>query len=364
MSNSLDENRNPPVSVLMPAFNCARYLTAAMESILSQTFREFEFVVVDDGSTDGSSEILDAFAKLDKRVRVLHQQNTGYVIALQNGLRLCTGEFIARMDADDIAMPERIEKQFEHFQRNPGTALVGCEFYDIDENGAILSQGEYPYVTNRVIRWLLLLCNPMLHPGAMFRRTDILALGGYRQEFYSAEDYELWTRLCTRGTLSNIPMKLMKKRFHAGSVSVQMQEKQAKMTAEISLQYTKAEFPQLDAEAISALSKFLTDGKPPKFGVSRLAYAFEAMAKLLSDEDDHQNPEAIHALGAMRARFGWSFQALARRSWCRPLAFVSYMRAGRRFDPANQSASAVIARKLRRGRKAKVESGSPQEVSS
>src|SRR5579862_9209527 len=191
MSNLLNEIGNPPVSVLMPAYNCERYLAAAVESILSQTFRDFEFVIIDDGSTDGSAQILDRFAASDKRVRVFHQQNTGYVIALQNGLKLCTGEYIARMDADDIALPTRFEKQYDYFLRNPKTALVGCDFFDIDENGDISGEGEYPYVTDRVIRWLLLLCNPMLHPGAMFRKRDILAVGGYRQEYYTAEDYEL-----------------------------------------------------------------------------------------------------------------------------------------------------------------------------
>lgn len=197
----------PLVTVLMSVYNGARYLPEAVASILNQTFEDFEFVIVNDGSTDGTRFYLLSIP--DPRVRIVQNpQNLGLAASLNRGLDRARGRFIARMDADDVAAPERLERQVAFLRRNPKVGVLGTGRLMIDPQGRALSLAR-PAVTNLAVRWKLLLGNPFAHPSVMVRR-DLLDAHKlrYDETFRTAQDYELWTRLLplTRGANLDEPL--------------------------------------------------------------------------------------------------------------------------------------------------------------
>lgn len=208
----------PTVSVLMPVYNAERYVAEAVESILSQTFDDFELVAVDDGSKDGSRAILEGYAARDARVRVISRPNTGIVGALNDGLAACRGELVARMDADDVATPERLALQVAFLREHPEVVCVGCQVLAIDTEGAPLGPWKLA-LDHEVIDSAQLEGEQMIaHPAALVRRADFEAVGGYRREAETAEDLDLFLRLAERGRLANLPLVLLKCRQHVASI--------------------------------------------------------------------------------------------------------------------------------------------------
>ncbi|HWG75640.1 MAG TPA: glycosyltransferase [Steroidobacteraceae bacterium] len=217
-------NATPTVSVLMPVYNGAAYLRAAMQSILNQSFCDFEFVVLDDGSTDGSLRILQEYARLDGRVRLLSRENRGLTYSLNQLIATARGEFMARMDADDIAMPERLARQVEFLRTHPGVLCVGGAFQIIDEAGRYLTT-LYPPASNEQIQNHLIHGRCAIsHPAAMARLQPIRELGGYQGDF--AEDLDLWLRLGEKGELANLPEAVLRYRLHCASVSERVGHRQ------------------------------------------------------------------------------------------------------------------------------------------
>ena len=217
----------PPISVVMPVYNCERYVAEAVESILAQTFTDFEFLIIDDGSTDRSLAILKRYAGRDPRIRLVSRPNTGLVGALNEGLGLARGELIARMDADDVALPERFEIQVAYLRAHPDVVCVGGQIMNIDAAGRDL----YPChegMDHEAIQELALTGScPLAHASVMMRRAAVLAVGGYREEFTHAEDMDLWLRLGEgEGRLANLPQILLKYRIHDKSVSAVRQLQQ------------------------------------------------------------------------------------------------------------------------------------------
>ena len=178
------------VSVLMPAYNAEKYLGEAITSILNQTFSDFELIIIDDASTDNTAKIIKSFD--DKRVKYFrNKQNSGVTVSLNNGLKHCCGEFVARMDADDICFPTRFEKQVSKLQE--GYDIVGTNIIFIDEKGE--KQGIRTYSNN--IDSVIRMESPLAHPSVMFRKDFLQKTGWYRTEYNSAEDYDLWIRFYT-----------------------------------------------------------------------------------------------------------------------------------------------------------------------
>lgn len=196
----------PRVSVLLPVYNGLPYLPAAVESVLAQTYTDFELVAVDDGSTDGSGAWLDAAAARDARVRVVRQPNAGIVAALNRGLAACRGEFVARMDADDRCYPERLERQVAFLDAHPAVGAVGSGS-DVQTPEGLRAQ-QAP-TTPDLVRWELLFNNPMTHPTVTLRRSALERVGGYRADFPHNEDYDLWDRLCAVCDVTNLPERLL-----------------------------------------------------------------------------------------------------------------------------------------------------------
>lgn len=210
----------PLISVVMPVYNAARYLPAALASILAQTERDFEIIAVDDGSTDGSKTVLDRYAARDLRVRVVSRPNTGIVGALNDGIAAAKGEFVARMDADDFSLPVRFEKQVAHLRSHPDCVCIGSAFLYIDAAGGYLKEC-IRATSHATIERELLSGNGgiIIHPAAMFRRAAIEQAGRYREKAQWIEDLDLYLRLARVGTLANLPEVLFHYRFHEQSVN-------------------------------------------------------------------------------------------------------------------------------------------------
>lgn len=215
----------PMVSVLMPVYNAERYVAEAVESILAQTLVEFEFLIVDDGSTDRSGAILASYAAREPRIQLTRRPNSGYLAALNEGLAQARGEFVARMDADDIALPERFQRQVAYLRAHPECLALGCALVNIDEDGDVLCEERLPLDHDEIDRRLLLGLAGLSHPAAIIRRAALIELGGYRPRFYGVEDKDLWLRLAERGKLANLPDVLMKYRVHADNFTFRNYER-------------------------------------------------------------------------------------------------------------------------------------------
>jgi glycosyltransferase involved in cell wall biosynthesis len=203
----------------MPVYNSQRYLRAAVESVLAQTFGDFELLCVDDGSTDESLAILRGYESKDDRVRIISRANTGIVGALNDGLAAARGEFIARMDADDLSLPERFEKQVAFLRSHPDHVLVGSQVLLIDPDGAALCPKRDTEYTHDRIDWAHLHHRwPVVHPSVTMRRAAVSAVGGYRNKYQWLEDLDLFLRLAEVGKLASLPDVLLHYRLHAGSV--------------------------------------------------------------------------------------------------------------------------------------------------
>lgn len=199
---------NPLVSVLMPIYNGAADLGKALDSVLSQTFSDFEVIAINDGSKDDSAALLNAVD--DPRVRVIHQDNMGLAATLNRGLSMARGALIARQDQDDLSHPERFARQVSFLQSNPKCVLLGtaAEIWIGDEP----TDRAHDHPTEHALLVFdLLFNNPFVHSSVMMRRDAVLALGGYTtdKDRQPPEDYELWSRLARHGRVANLPERLV-----------------------------------------------------------------------------------------------------------------------------------------------------------
>jgi glycosyltransferase involved in cell wall biosynthesis len=212
-----------PVSVLLPAFNAERFVAAAVRSVLAQTHRDFELIAIDDGSTDRTGEILEMLAGEDPRVRVISHPNYGMGRSLNEALEVAKHDWVARMDADDLMMPNRLERQLAFLAENRGLVVASSLVHYIDEDGNDIGRNTSPFTDaanvreavadNRVVGFH--------HPAVMMRKQVIRDVGGYRPAFWPADDADLWNRVLERhaGVLVQ-PEYLMKYRIHGASACV------------------------------------------------------------------------------------------------------------------------------------------------
>jgi glycosyltransferase involved in cell wall biosynthesis len=216
----------PVVSVVMSVFNGEHFLQEAIESILRQSFRDFEFIIINDGSTDESGSILDYYRRCDPRLRVYHQENKGLIESLNRGCGLANGKYIARMDADDIAMDDRLMCQVDRMEKHRDLGLLGGAVEWIDTTGKSLGIHRHP-CESRIIKTALADGSPFAHPTVLIRREVFLSVGGYRPVVVDAEDYDLWLRIADRFDLANLQAVVLKYRIHPGQVSERKCEQQA-----------------------------------------------------------------------------------------------------------------------------------------
>jgi hypothetical protein len=208
----------PKVSVVMPAYNAALYLDEAVTSILNPTFRDFEFIIINDGSTDDTVSILDKYEKSDSRIRVHHQENQGMIAALNRGCRLARGKYIARMDADDIALPGRFERQLEYMERHPQIGILGTWIHNVDENGSV--KGTWcPPTNSKMLKWTNFFGVCVSHPSVLVRREVMERVNYYRSDAAHGEDVDLWLRASAITDFGNVPEILCKYRTWSGGSS-------------------------------------------------------------------------------------------------------------------------------------------------
>ena len=214
----------PRVSVLLPVYNAEATLVEALRSICSQTLRDLEIVAVDDGSEDGSSCILREVAASDSRVHPVTLEHGGLIGALNTGLRHCRAPFVARMDADDVSLPERVEKQVEMLEREPGLGVAGClvEGFpraQVGEGMRLYLEWQNRLRTHEEIAREIFVESPITHPSACLRRSVLAEAGGYEDRGW-AEDYDLWLRLAAAGVrFAKVPEVLLRWREHPGRLT-------------------------------------------------------------------------------------------------------------------------------------------------
>src|SRR5688500_5763404 len=208
----------PAVSVLMAVHNGERFLREAVQSVLDQTFTDFELVIVDDASTDGSSAILDSHAD-PRLVRIRNDQNLGLTRSVNLGRSRCRGPIVARFEADYVCEPARFRRQVEVLARQPRTTVLGCLTRHIDESGRVVVDHSYCGEPG-FLKWDLARWNPVFHPTVMMRKDRLLAVGGYDESFRYAQDYDLFTRLVMAGDdVRLIEEPLLRFRDSAGSIT-------------------------------------------------------------------------------------------------------------------------------------------------
>jgi len=222
------------ISVLMPVYNAEKYIEAAVDSILKQTFTDFEFIIINDGSTDGTLDILQRYARQDSRIRLISRENKGLVATLNEGLALAKAPLIARMDADDIALENRLYMQKSYMDDHGEVVCIGSRARIIDDRGRFLILTNTKIGHKEVEKSALQGCTPIMHPTAMMLTKAVNQVGGYQQSNYPAEDLALWIQLSELGRIDNIADVLLEYRIHDNSITTTAHNLQLQKLREIS----------------------------------------------------------------------------------------------------------------------------------
>lgn len=214
---------DPAISVAMSVYNGEPYLAEAIESVLAQSFADFEFLVLDDGSSDASRETVSRYARADARIRPIFRENRGLIASLNQLVAAARAPLIARMDADDVCRPERFARQSAFLAEHPDHGVVGSWSEDIDEHGRSIqseAEGLDQPISHADFLAAIDAGGPLLcHPSVMFRSDVVRAVGGYHAAFRHCEDLDLWLRLATRTRIANIPERLLRYRRSESQVS-------------------------------------------------------------------------------------------------------------------------------------------------
>ena len=249
----------PVLSVLMSVYNGEKYLNLAVDSILKQTFKDFEFIIINDGSIDRTREILESYQ--DERIVLIHQENNGLTRALNKGLSLAKGEFIARMDADDSCKPERLEKQVAYLREKPEIVLLGSNCFNVDGEGTLIGQSDLP--TDAVqIKWNLLFYNCLRHSTVMFRRKEVKKIGGYKSTICYAQDYDLWLRIAERYPIACLKDPLIYYRVpRKGTITYEKESEQTKQAEHTYSEVVHKLIPEITfmEDEIKELRYFISD---------------------------------------------------------------------------------------------------------
>lgn len=227
----MDKNINPAISVLIPVYNGQQYLSEAISSILNQTYSDFELIIVDDGSADESEKVIKSFD--DRRiVYSKNEVNKGLIYSLNKGISISKGEYIARMDQDDISDPRRLEKQINEFKMDSGLVVCGS-LIKMFGSGKDEYVGHIPVTQGQIISSVFFAC-PFAHPSVMMRKEALMKLGVvYREEYLHSEDFDLWSRLVFLGNSKNIPEYLLQYRVHDKQTSTVFEDRKYQSVSKI-----------------------------------------------------------------------------------------------------------------------------------
>jgi len=219
---------DPVISVVMSVYNSGKYLAEAIDSILSQTFTDFEFIIINDGSTDGSLSIIKGYRENDDRIVLISRKNKGLPFSLNEGIAASRGKYIARMDSDDIALPQRLQKQYDFMEKYNEVGVLGSGALTIDEKGQPLKRGFIPKkvfisYSDLDIRANLLFSSALIHPTVLIRKSVLDRSGCvYNVKAYAAQDYDLWCRLSSFTMFANLRECLIMYRVNTESLSAKI----------------------------------------------------------------------------------------------------------------------------------------------
>lgn len=333
----------PRLSVIMSVYNGERYLQAALDSILQQTFEDFDFLIVNDASSDGTAAILKAAAQRDPRVRVFNNaSNLGLTASLNQLLMIAEGEYIARMDADDLSLPQRFAKQVAYLDAHPACVLVGADMAIINAEGEQIDTMRRAE-KDAVVAWRMLFYNHLAgHSQVMFRTDAALAVGGYDEARRYSQDYDLWLRLQALGTLSIMPEILLHYRRHEASITARRYDEQTAIsTADAQTALNRFLNKPLSSDDVERLTAFWLQPFP------RTRYARRIQRRLRRIYMGYMASLPKHAKRQIRADVGRQFATWARSVGLRemPLRKVQLFVYTARWHPW-----ALIAELWRRGR--------------
>ena len=205
----------PSVSVIMPVYNAEKYINKAIDSILNQTYNDFEFIIIDGGSTDKSLQIIESYT--DNRIRIIHKTNFDLIDTLNLGISLSGGDWIARMDADDISYPNRLEEQLKYIKDD--VAVIGSQADIIDKDDKVYRTTSFEVEHDKIVSKLLKRNSTIIHPSAIINKSKLIGVGGYDHKMLAAEDYDLWLRISKVGKIINVNKPLLALRKHDNNVS-------------------------------------------------------------------------------------------------------------------------------------------------
>jgi len=256
----------PRVSVVIPVYNAAEYVTAALRSVSNQTCRDFEIICVEDGSADASLERLNDYAKREPRLKVISRPNTGICGAHNDGIDQATGELIARMDADDLSTPDRFAKQIAYLDAHPDCVALGAQVIEIDPHGLPITRGYQPCDHASIERLLLQGVGEVVrHPVVMMRADAVRAAGCYREQYKLVEDIDLFLRMALRGKLANLPDVLLRYRMHGKSTTLTKSLTQARLMIELMTESHRDRGHEPPQELIDHFAGFQPPEKQPNF---------------------------------------------------------------------------------------------------
>jgi glycosyltransferase involved in cell wall biosynthesis len=296
----------PVVTVLMTVFNAGRFLDPSIRSIIGQTFRNFEFLIVDDASTDGSADVIEEWARKDSRIRFIpNDANKGQTPCLNQGLRLARGKWMARQDADDLSHPARLSEQFQYTTMEPEVMLLGTNGRIVDEQDRLVGLLDAP-LSHECVDWTAPFLNPFMHTAVMFR-TDVIRdeFGGYDESYRIAQDYDLWTRVLARHTTANLPQRLVCYRHLESSLSKAGRERAFAEAEQVSRRESERVFGRkLDPSEQDLLARFREGLDCENRAAFWQFYAAElAKFDASSTNPDFRRTVALHHLKAAGALF-------------------------------------------------------------
>lgn len=328
------------VSVVMPVYNAMPYLPQAVESVLGQTFSDFEFIILNDASTDGSAEYLSRIR--DARVRVVHCHREGLAGIANRATELAASDLVARIDADDIAAPNRLEMQLALMLAAPDLVVCGCQADVINIQG--LRTGGYWYPTSDAgVRFELLSRCAFPHPGVVYRRRAALEAGGYAAHCGPSEDYDLWTRMALHGRFANCPETLLQYRVHGRNISVVQAENRDRVTREVAIRYILASGVAATPEEASRLLALKRKTHPDQLSTLTIDEA-EDYCQFVERFVEAYLSGGGNDVSEVRRGIRWQFLNRAAMHRFGSKDYRQWLALARRIDPSEMSLARTAAR--------------------
>ncbi len=243
---------NPYISIVLPTYQGQKTVGSTIKSLQNQSFKNFELIIIDDCSTDKTSDVINSFLKNDPRIRFIqHKKNIGLASTLNEGILLSRSNLIARIDQDDEAMPDRLKIQYSFMNKNKKVAVAGSFVYLMGRDKKFDKMLSFP-TDSKAIRSELIKSNCIFHPSVIMRKKSVVNIGGYRKAYKNAEDYDLWLRLSKSESICNIPLPLIRYRFSIDGMTL---GKKWEQLFYVYLAQTSYQYPKLNLYEVKKIAK-------------------------------------------------------------------------------------------------------------